>query len=50
VLAKEIVFVIAAAGQFSCGKEIMEQEYYYATIAMFILIGKRLDQSPSRKC
>jgi len=47
VLAKEIVFVIA--GQFSHGKETREQEYYYETIAMLILIGKRLGQSPSRK-
>jgi len=47
VLAKEIVFVIA--GQFSRGKEIREQEYYYETIAMLILIGKRLGQTPSRK-
>jgi len=47
VLAEEIVFVIA--GQFSRGKETMEHEYYYATIAMLILIGKRLGQYPSRK-
>jgi len=47
VLAKEIVFVIA--GKFSRGKEIWEREYYCETIAMLILIGKRLGQSPSCK-
>ena len=47
VLAKEIVFV--TAGQLSRGKEISEQEYYYETIAVLILIGKRLGQSPSRR-
>jgi len=47
VLAKETAFVVA--GQFSRGKEIMEHEYYYETIAMLILIGKRLGQSPSRE-
>jgi len=47
VLAKKIVFAIAE--QFSRGREIREQEYYYETIAMLILIGKRLGQSPSRK-
>jgi len=40
VLAKEIAFV--SAGQFSCRKEIREQEYYYETMAMLILIAKRL--------
>ena len=42
MLAKEIVFVIAV--QFSRGKEIREQGYYYETIAMSIQIGKRLGQ------
>jgi len=44
---KEIVFIIA--GQFSCGKEIREQEFYYETIALLILVCRRLGQSPSRK-
>jgi len=47
VLVTEIVFVIA--GQFSRGKEMRKQEYYYETIAMLILIGKWLGQSPSSK-
>jgi len=47
VQAKEIVFVIA--GQSSHDKEIREQEYYSETIAMLILIGKRLGQSLSCK-
>ena len=40
---------VVIAGQSSRGKEIREQEYYYETIAMLILIGKKLGQSPSRK-
>jgi len=47
MLAKEVVFAIA--GQFSRGKEIREQEYYYETIVLLILIGKRLGQSPLRE-
>jgi len=47
VLAKEIALVIAR--QFSPGKGIREQEYYYETMALLILIGKRLGQRPSRK-
>jgi len=47
MLEKEIVFV--SAGEFSRGKAIREQEYYYETIAILIPIGKRLGQSPSRK-
>jgi len=35
--------------QFSRGKEIREQEFYYETIALLILIGKSPGQSPSRK-
>ena len=34
------------AGQFSRGSE---QEFYYETIPLLILVGKRLGQSPSRK-
>jgi len=37
------------SGQFSRGKEIREQEHYYETMAMMILIGERLGQSSSRK-
>ena len=33
------------AGQFSRGRE----EFYYETIALLILVGKRLGQCPSRK-
>jgi len=33
----------------SSGKEIREQEFYYETIALLILVGKRLGESPSRK-
>jgi len=45
-----MVFVIA--GQFTCEKEIREQEFYYETKALLILVGNRLGQSgqsPSRK-
>jgi len=50
VLGKEIAFVIAAfAVQFSRGKEIREKEYYYVTMAVLIMIGKKLGQSSSRK-
>jgi len=38
------VFVIV--GQFSRGRE---EEFYYETIALLFLVGKRLGQSPSRK-
>jgi len=41
------VFVIA--GQFSSGKEIREQEYYYETIAMLIIIGRRPGSKPVTK-
>jgi len=37
------------AGQFSRGKELREQEFYYETIALLILVGKKLAQSPSHK-
>jgi len=37
---KAIAFVIA--GQFTRGKEIREHEYYFETMTMLILIGKRL--------
>ena len=37
------------AGQFSRGKELREQEFYYETIALLILVGKKLGESPSRK-
>jgi len=47
MLANENAFVIAE--QFSHGKEIREQEYYFETMAMFILISKWLGQSPSHK-
>ena len=50
MLGKEIAFVIAAfAVQFSRGKEIREKEYYYVTMAVLIMIGKKLGQSSSRK-
>jgi len=41
--------LFVTAGQFSRGKEIREQKYYYETIEMLILIGMRLRQSQSRK-
>jgi len=47
LLRREIAFMIS--GQFSRGKEIREQEHYYETMAMMILIGERLGQSSSRK-
>jgi len=37
------------AGEFSSGKEIREQEFYYETIVLLILVGNRVGQSPSRK-
>ena len=37
------------AGQFSRGKELREHEFYYETIALLILVGKKLGQSPSHK-
>jgi len=40
---------ILIAGQFSRGKETREQEFYYKTMALLILINKRLGQSLSRK-
>jgi len=47
VLAKAITFVIS--GQFSRGKEIREQWYYYERMASLILIDKKLGQSPAHK-
>jgi len=41
------VYVIAR--HFSCRREIREQDSYYETIEMLILIGNRMGQSPSRK-
>jgi len=38
LLSKDTVFVIA--GQFSRGNEIREQEFYYETIALLILVNK----------
>jgi len=37
------------AGQFSRGKEIRERGFNYETLALLILVGKRLGQSPSHK-
>jgi len=56
VLAKASAFVIRSlnmsnAGQFSRGKEIMEQWYYYEGIAVLILFDNRgwVRKSPTRK-